>query len=163
MLTGDNRTIAEAIAQRFGIDDVEADVLPEDKDRIVRKLRADGKIVAMAGDGVNDAPALAEADVGLKLDTQGFDLAAIKGAGKAMERVRALQTEVSVVPLYHGMTDWQSSIETVKNYGFELSGWWAVAREAALRVSEFDCVMVRPIGCSPTCASSGNGREDGPD
>jgi len=51
MLTGDNRTTAEAVARQLGIDDVEADVLPEDKNRIVRKLRADGRIVAMAGDG----------------------------------------------------------------------------------------------------------------
>ena len=57
MLTGDNRTTAEAVARPLGIDDVHADVLPEDKHRIVRELKADGKVVAMAGDGVNDAPA----------------------------------------------------------------------------------------------------------
>ena len=56
MLTGDNRTTAEAVARKLGIDDVEADVLPEDKHRIVRALRAEGQVVAMAGDGVNDAP-----------------------------------------------------------------------------------------------------------
>jgi Cu+-exporting ATPase len=69
MLTGDNRTTAEAVARKLGVKDIEADVLPEDKNRIVRKLRAEGKIVAMAGDGVNDAPALAEADVGIAMGT----------------------------------------------------------------------------------------------
>jgi Cu+-exporting ATPase len=69
MLTGDHRDTAEAVAARLGIRDVEANVLPEEKNAVVRRLRGDGHVVAMAGDGVNDAPALAEADVGVAMGT----------------------------------------------------------------------------------------------
>ena len=79
MLTGDNRTTAQAVARKLGIADVEAEILPEDKAKIVERLRKEGRIVAMAGDGVNDAPALAAADIGIAMGT-GTDVA-IQSAG----------------------------------------------------------------------------------
>lgn len=79
MLTGDNWTTARAVAKRLGIDEIEAEILPEDKSKVVTRLREAGRIVAMAGDGVNDAPALAAADVGIAMGT-GTDVA-IESAG----------------------------------------------------------------------------------
>ena len=84
MATGDNRRTAKAVASRLGIDEVRAGVLPEDKQKLVEELRARGRSVAMAGDGVNDAPALAAADVGIAMST-GADVA-VESAGITLMR-----------------------------------------------------------------------------
>ena len=96
MVTGDNRTTANAVALELGISEVEAEVLPEDKSRIVRRLREAGQIVAMAGDGVNDAPALAAADVGIAMGTgtdiamQSAGITLLKGDLRGIVRAREL-------------------------------------------------------------------------
>jgi len=96
MVTGDNRKTAQAVAAKLGITDIEAEVLPEQKNRIVRRLKSEGRIVAMAGDGVNDAPALAEADVGIAMGTgtdvaiQSAGVTLVKGDLAGIARARAL-------------------------------------------------------------------------
>jgi Cu+-exporting ATPase len=82
MLTGDNRISANAIARRLGIDEVHGDVSPKDKGDLVARLRQEGRVVAMAGDGVNDAPALAAADIGIAMGT-GTDVA-MESAGMTL-------------------------------------------------------------------------------
>jgi P-type Cu+ transporter len=96
MLTGDNRATARAVADKLGITDIEAEVLPEQKNAVVRRLRGEGRVVAMAGDGVNDAPALAEADVGVAMGTgtdvamQSAGVTLVKGDLAGIARARAL-------------------------------------------------------------------------
>jgi len=100
MLTGDNAVTAKAVAKRLGIDDVEADVLPDQKGRVIQRLQKAGRIVAMAGDGINDAPALAQAQVGIAMGT-GTDVAMesagvtlVKGDLRGIVRARRLSRAV---------------------------------------------------------------------
>jgi Cu+-exporting ATPase len=100
MLTGDNGVTARAVAARLGIDEVEAEILPADKAKTVERLRREGRIVAMAGDGVNDAPALAAADVGIAMGTgtdvamESAGLTLVKGDLSGIVRARKLSREV---------------------------------------------------------------------
>jgi len=96
MLTGDNRTTAQAVAAKLGITEIEAEVLPDQKYAIVQRLRSEGRVVAMAGDGVNDAPALVEADVGVAMGTgtevamQSAGVTLVKGDLAGIARARTL-------------------------------------------------------------------------
>lgn len=79
----------------------------------------------------------------LKLDTQGYDMEVIAGAGSALAAVTALQTELSIVPLYRGMSDYRDALQLLNERGFAISGMFPVTHDRALRLLEMDCVMVR--------------------
>jgi Cu+-exporting ATPase len=146
MLTGDNETTARAIAREVGVDRVLADVRPDEKAAQVRRLQADGRLVAMVGDGVNDAPALAQADVGIAIGT-GTDVA-IESAG-----VTLMSGDLRAV-----VTAFALSRATMRNIKQNL--FWAFAYNVALiplaagAFYPFSGILLDPIFAAAAMAAS---------
>jgi hypothetical protein len=94
-------------------------------------------------------PELPSDRVFLKLDTQGWDLQVVAGAAQSLGRILGLQTELSVKPIYEGITRWQEALARMTGLGFELTGLFPVTRDRRFRVVELDCVMARPDEVGP--------------
>ena len=121
MLTGDSNTTAQSVARKLQIDDVVAEVLPQDKAAVVKRLQSEGRFVAMAGDGINDAPALAQAQVGIAMGTgtdvamQSAGITLVKGDLRGIVRARHLSFGLLLSPMIAAAAMSFSSVSVIAN------------------------------------------------